>query len=164
MRSPDFVKVNFDAAYYSETGKGAWDCVARSEHGDFLAAKAGTLDHLTGPLHAEAMAGMMATEAAAALGIHMVIFESDSQVPVHALNSDEYDRALIGVLLRETWNICYANFESFKFSFCYRKCNNVAHELAAYGFRAGAADLSWIEHAPDVVSGLIASDAAVQVQ
>lgn len=57
---------------------------------------------------------------------------------VNALNSDEYERAMIGVLLRETRSLCHANFQSFKFSFlthCNKvfffmgtHCNKVAHE------------------------------------
>ncbi|VAH35812.1 unnamed protein product [Triticum turgidum subsp. durum] len=92
-----------------------------------------------------------------------MILESDSQVLVHALNSGEYERALIGVLLQETRSICHANFESFSFSFCNRNCNKAAHELAVFGFRSGAADLSWIEYAPDFVSVLVASDIAEPV-
>ena len=121
---PDGVKVNFDASYHADTGRGAWGGVAHTDQGEFLAAKAGTLEHLTRPLHAEALACVLTTEASAELGIHRMILESDSQVLVHALNSGEYERALIGVLLRETRSICHANFESFSYSFCNKNCNN----------------------------------------
>ncbi|KAE8775970.1 hypothetical protein D1007_51441 [Hordeum vulgare] len=163
-RAPlDVVKVNFDASYYVNTGRGAWGCIACNDQGEFLAAKAGSLQHLTGPLHAEVVACVLATEASSEMGLHKIILESDSHVLVHALNSDEYDRKMIGVLQRETRSVCYANFESFTFSFCNRKCNKVAHELPAFGFRMGAVDLSWIEQAPDFVSGLVASDMAEPV-
>lgn len=133
----DFVKINFDAAYSNNTGSGAWGCVARSDQGEFLAAAAGKLDHLTGPLHAEAEACVKAVEASAGMGLHRVHFESDSQVLVKALKSDDYERSMIGVLLREIRSLCFANFDSFDFGFCSRDCNKVAHELAAYGVLYG---------------------------
>lgn len=85
--------------------------------------------------------------AAAELGVHRVIFESDSSILVNALNSGEYDCSTIGVLLRESRSLCFANFESFAFGFCKRDCNKVAHELAAYGYRAGDVVSSWLDQA-----------------
>ncbi|XP_044389046.1 uncharacterized protein [Triticum aestivum] len=105
----------------------------------------GYMQHISGPLHAETMTGLRAAEVSAEFGPHRVVPESDSKVLVQALNSDDYDRATIGVLLHETHSVCHANFEPFSFNFCKRDCNKVSHELAAFGFRARAADLSWIE-------------------
>ncbi|KAE8779439.1 hypothetical protein D1007_47530 [Hordeum vulgare] len=149
--------------FYEELGRGAWGCVIRDDQGAFLAAKAGTLEHLSSPLHAEALACVKATEASAELGVHRLVLESDCQVLVKALHTDEYERAMVGVLLREARSLCHANFESFKFSFCSRDCNKAAHELAAYSFRAGADDLSWIDQAPDFICAMVASDMAVRV-
>ncbi|XP_048534560.1 uncharacterized protein LOC125513474 [Triticum urartu] len=40
QRTPaDFVKVNFDVAFYADTGQGAWGCVFRSDQGYFLTAR-----------------------------------------------------------------------------------------------------------------------------
>ncbi|KAE8804478.1 retrotransposon unclassified [Hordeum vulgare] len=127
------VKVNFDAAFYEESGRGAWGCVIRDDQGVFLAAKAGTLEHLSSPLHAEALACVKATEASAELGVHRLVLESDCQVLVKALHTDDRD------------------------------CNKAAHELAAYSFRVGAVDLSWIDQAPDFISAMVVSDMAVRV-
>ncbi|KAM3241891.1 hypothetical protein ACQJBY_054552 [Aegilops geniculata] len=121
------------------------------------------MQHISGPLHAEAMAGLRAAEASAEFGLHRVVLESDSKVLVQALNSDDYDRAMIGVLLREKCSVCHANFESFSFNFCKRDCNKVAHELTVFGLRARAVDLSWIEQAPDCVLVLVASEIAARV-
>ena len=157
QRPPDNThKVNFDASLYAETGRGAWGCVVRNSQGEFLAARSGYLEHMAGPLHAEMSACVRAVEAAAELGIHRVMFESDSSVLVNALNSDEYDRSTIGVLLRGSHSLCFGNFESFVFSFCKRECNKVAHELAVFGYRAGGVVSSWLEQAPDCLGSLIA--------
>ena len=128
-----------------ETGRGAWGCVVRNSHGEFLAARSGYFEHMAGPLHAEASAYVRAIEAVAELGIYLVIFESESSVLVNALNSDEYDRSTIGVLLRESRSIFFGNFESFAFSFCKRDCNKVAHELAVFGYEAGGVVSLWLD-------------------
>jgi hypothetical protein len=70
----NFTKVNFDAAFLESTGLGAWGFVARTDAGDFIAAAAGKLRHLRDALHAEAEACVAATEGAAALGLHRVVF------------------------------------------------------------------------------------------
>ena len=83
QRPPDSThKVNFDASFYAETGRGAWGCVVRNSQGEFLAAPSGYLEHMAGTLHAEMSACVRAVEAAAELGIHRVIFESNSSVLV----------------------------------------------------------------------------------
>ncbi|KAI5001739.1 hypothetical protein ZWY2020_026389 [Hordeum vulgare] len=74
----DVVKVNIDASYYAGTGRGAWGSIARNDQGEFLAAKAGSLEHLTGPLPAEVVACVLATEASSEMGIHKIILDSDS--------------------------------------------------------------------------------------
>ena len=89
-----------------------------------------------------------------------------SQTPLswlrNVLNSDEYDRSTIGVLLSPEGVSVFAlgTFESFVFSFCKRECNKVAHELAVFGYRAGGVVSSWLEQAPDFVSAIVASDVA----
>jgi hypothetical protein len=54
----NFIKVNFDAVYCHETHAGAWGFIARTEHGSFLAAGAGSMNHLSSALHAEAYAAL----------------------------------------------------------------------------------------------------------
>ena len=46
--------------------------------------------------------------------------------------------------------------------FCKRECNEVTHELAVFGHRAGGVVSSWLEQAPDFVSAIVASDVAVR--
>uniref|UniRef100_A0A8R7TS40 RNase H type-1 domain-containing protein n=1 Tax=Triticum urartu TaxID=4572 RepID=A0A8R7TS40_TRIUA len=94
-------------------GHGAWGCVARSDHGEVIFACAGKLEFLASPLQAEATACIKAIEAASELGIHRVIFESDSLQLVNALKTGEYDKSSIGVLLREVRSICCASFDAF---------------------------------------------------
>uniref|UniRef100_A0A8R7TJI3 RNase H type-1 domain-containing protein n=1 Tax=Triticum urartu TaxID=4572 RepID=A0A8R7TJI3_TRIUA len=94
-------------------GRGAWGCVARSDQGWFVVACAGKLDHLASLLQAEATACIKAIEAASEMGVHRVIFESDSLQLVKALNTSDYDKSSIGVLLREARSLYFASFDAF---------------------------------------------------
>jgi ribonuclease HI len=154
------VKVNFDASFRDETRDGAWGFIARSDTGEFIGAAAGKLRHLRDALQAEAEACSAAIEGANALGLHRVVFESDSQILVKALTSTSHELAEIGVLLREIRSSCISSFDSFEFSFCPRRCNKVAHSLAQFGYRDESECNGWADHAPPFVSELVASDLA----
>ena len=83
------------------------------------------------------------------LGLHRVVFESDSVIQVNSLNSASHELLEIGVLLREIRSLCIGSFESFSFKYCGRSCNNVEVECV------GLADV-----APNFVSVLVASKSA----
>jgi hypothetical protein len=70
----NFTKVNFEAGYHKATGEGSWGFVARTDEREFIAAAVGKLRHLRDALQAEAEARVAATEGAAAMGLHWVIF------------------------------------------------------------------------------------------
>lgn len=158
---PNQIKVNFDAAFLAESGEGAWGFVMRSDNGDFLAGAAGKLHHVKDALHAEAEACVAAAEGVVELGLHRVIFESDSLTLVSALQGRHYDLAPIGVLLKEVRSLCIGSLESFTFQFAPRGCNAVAHSLAQYGLRAESECTGWEGSAPDCISAVVASDIAV---
>ena len=48
---------------------------------------------------------------------------------MHALKSNEYDKATIGVLVKKARSLCILNFEYDLLFYCHT-CNSVAHELA----------------------------------
>ena len=108
------------------------------------------------------MACLAAVEGAIKLGANRVKFESDSTILVNALNGNEYDRSVIGVLIKEVKSLCTTNFECFSFSFDRRACNAVAHELAKFGMNSADASSYWVDYVPICVTELIASDVAVQ--
>jgi ribonuclease HI len=160
---PNVVKVNFDAAFLDNIKAGAWGFVVRSDTGDFVAAAAGKLQYIRSALQAETEACAAAVEGAVALGLHRVIFESDSKILVNALQTRSYDLSEIGVLVRDIRNVYIGSFDSHEFSYCPRECNRVAHELAQFGFRAEEGCLGWADEAPVFVSELVASDIAAHV-
>ena len=60
-------------------------------------------------LQVEAEACVVATEGAANIGLKRVVFESDRQTLVRALNSSSHELSQIGVLLREARSFCVGN-------------------------------------------------------
>ena len=158
-KPPDnFVKVNFDGAFDSATGKGAWGFITRDHHGDFAAAGAGKSLHLRDALHSETMACLAAVNGAINLGANRVVFEFNSTTLVSALNGNEYDRSEIGVLIKEVKSLCTTNFKCFSFYFDRRTCNAVAHELAKFGMNSAEGSSYWVDYAPICVTDFIASD------
>ena len=91
------------------------------------------------------------------LGLHRVVFESDSVIQVNSLNSASHELLEIGVLLREIRSLCICSFESFNFKYCSRSCNNVAHCLAKFGSQAEEECVGWADVAPNFVSDLVAN-------
>jgi hypothetical protein len=90
-----------------------------------------------------------------------VVFESDSQVLVNALNSSGHELSEIGVLLREARSMCIASLESFSFRHCRPECNKVAHSLARFASKADEECVGWTDVAPPFVSDVVASESAV---
>jgi hypothetical protein len=159
----NFIKVNFDAAFIDNIKAGAWGLIARSDTREFVAAAAGKLQFIGSALQTETEACAAAVEGAIALGLHRVVFESDSKTLVNALQSKSYDLAKIGVLVRDIRSDCIGSFDSYDFSFCPRSCNRVAHELAHFGLRAEDGCSGWADEAPSFVSEFAASNIDVHV-
>ena len=119
--------------------------------------------HLRDPLHAEAVACLAAVEGASRLGAKCVVLESDASSLVKALNSCEYDRSSIGVLVKEAKLSCSLNFDRFVVSFSRRACNSAAHVLAKYGVQSDLSDYLWVDSVPSFVTDIVSSDSAVLV-
>uniref|UniRef100_A0ACD5UCA6 Uncharacterized protein n=1 Tax=Avena sativa TaxID=4498 RepID=A0ACD5UCA6_AVESA len=114
--------------------------------------------HLRDALHSEAVAFLAAVDGAIRVGANRIIFESDASNLMRALNSRDYDKATIGVLLKEARSLCRLNFSSFMFSFCRRACNAVGHELAKLGVSSESQDSFWAHDPPSGIVNLLGSD------
>jgi ribonuclease HI len=155
------MKVNFDGAFDENTGAGGWGYVVRDQAGEFIAAGAGKSMNLKSALQSESVACLAAIDGANRIGANRIIFEYDSSTLVHALKSNGYDKATIGVLVKEARSLCILNFDSYAFSFSRRTCNSVAHETAKLGVHSESYDSFWEASAPNCIVKLLASDIAV---
>lgn len=68
----------------------------------------------------------------------------------------------IAIILLQRWpGFPHVQFDVFKFSFCPRLCNIVAHELAVFGSHGDQNAELWLDRFPDFVTGAMASELAV---
>ncbi|KAE8816004.1 hypothetical protein D1007_06545 [Hordeum vulgare] len=101
------------------------------------------------PMHSsESVACLATVDGAIRIGANQIIFEFDSAILVHGLKSNEYDKATIGVLVKEARSQCIINFDSYAFSFCRRTCNSIAYEHAKLGVHSESYDSFWEAPAP----------------
>jgi ribonuclease HI len=152
------VKVNFDGSFNATSGTGGWGYVIRDQAGNFIAAGAGKLKNLGSALQSEAVACLAAIRGADRVGANRIIFESDASNLVRGLQSRDYDKSEIGVLVKEARSLCIMNFSSFQFSFSRRTCNIAAHELAKLGANSESEDSYWDVSTPGCIVNILASD------
>uniref|UniRef100_A0ACD5UZS5 Uncharacterized protein n=1 Tax=Avena sativa TaxID=4498 RepID=A0ACD5UZS5_AVESA len=107
------------------------------------------------------MACLAVIEGAIRVGANHIIFESDSTNLVCALKTTSFDKATIGVLVKEARILCILNFDSSLFSFGRRACNTVAYEFAKLGASRESQDSVWVDVTPSCIVSLLASDSAV---
>uniref|UniRef100_M8BSG8 Uncharacterized protein n=1 Tax=Aegilops tauschii TaxID=37682 RepID=M8BSG8_AEGTA len=154
-----FLKINTDAAFHRDTNSGGWGFVIRDEQGRAMAAGAGNLVHISDALHAEALALLYAIKMAAHMGCDKVLFETDSTQLWRAVNSNEYDLANLGAIIRSITFQLSVEFSSARVVSCPRACNRVAHVLAAYGVNLGAEMCeTWLGQLPDFVLNYVMGD------
>jgi hypothetical protein len=84
-----WVKINSDAAFVAETGKGAVGVVMRNSQGEVLAASAQLYEHIPDALTSEALDARDGVVLAQMLSMEKVILEIDNSVLVALLRSDE---------------------------------------------------------------------------
>lgn len=129
----DILKINTDGAFREESRSGGSGLTIRNNKGELLAAGAGKLEHVTEPLHSEALAMLHAVNAAIQLGCDRVIFETDSLVLKQAITSEDYNLSALGAVFREIKFQLQVGLSDVCINHVSRLCNQAAHRLAAHG-------------------------------
>ncbi|CAM0877970.1 unnamed protein product [Alopecurus aequalis] len=136
-----------------------WGCIARDSDGDILFSAAGSSQHLTNALHAEAIALLKAIELAEQLGMGRVIFSTDSKCLQQAVTSTVQDRGPLGILFREAKFLLSLGFLEYQVVFNSRSCNNPAHVLAQLGMsEVSGSHAVWLTDPPIDVTRAVADD------
>ena len=95
------IKVNFDAAFKTETYQGASGVVARNEHGQLVAAKCRQYESIPDALTAEAYAYRDGALLIKDLGLTKVMLKTDCQELVALGNSRATNRCAVISLLKQ---------------------------------------------------------------
>ena len=109
----DCYKINVDASFNLEMGKGGWGFIACDCNGRFLEGAAGNIIRAASALQAEALGILRSIERVAELGMTRIMIETDAEILGRALTSEEYDGSSDGGLFRQI-----REFMSLQFVFC----------------------------------------------
>lgn len=89
--------------------------------------------------------------------------ETDAQLLVQAVNSNEQDLTPNGVLFRELKALAFLNLSYFSILYCPRSCNKVVDALATFGAKmVSEPQAVWPGQVPTFAQLLVASDLAAQ--
>jgi len=153
---PDVLKINSDGAFREKDKTGAWGFVVRDSDGQGMLAGSGRLRAVHDALSAEGEACLMALKAAMEVGISHVIIETDSLILIKAIQSNSFDRAPAGAIIKEIRELLALHFVPLKFTHVPRSCNRSAHELAHSGWsRDPDLPAIWYDPLPNSVLSLL---------
>ena len=156
---PGCYKINIDAAFRPKSNTDGWGFVARDNTGDFLEGGCGSLEHVTSPIHAEALAALNSLQRVAQLGMTRIVLETDASNLHKGLTSDDLDRSTEGGLFRQIRNFMNQVFDRCVVRVCPRSCNKVADSLATHGanvVRSGS--VVFMNQVPEFVANLVSGD------
>ena len=124
-----FLKCNFYAAIAKQNQRIGFDYIIRNEKGKLIGAKFG---HNTGSdnvLAAEALSCQEALLWIKDKGLANIIFESDSQLLVRAINTLIFYSSTVGLILQDCMYLLN-NLNGCAIAFANRSTNQAAHELS----------------------------------
>jgi ribonuclease HI len=154
---PGWFKCNVDAAFSNREGRTAISASVRDSGGRFLFGQTKNYNSQMSIMEGEGLALLEAIILITSQGLNNVIFESDSQSIVHAVNAN-----LDGISEHYSIVTCIrqllSSFPNFKVKFLRRQANMVAHTLAR-------AAISWASHrfimyVPPCIASLINNEMA----
>ncbi|KAA3477692.1 reverse transcriptase [Gossypium australe] len=130
------LKINFDAAYRSDTKLAITAVIVRDSRGNLKGAETYLFDNVADPFVAEARACERALIFALDMGSRRVVVEGDSLSVIKSIKKREDDRSILRLIKQ---NICQMEprFEEISYLHVRRSANGVAHTLAIEGRRLG---------------------------
>uniref|UniRef100_A0ACD5Y819 Uncharacterized protein n=1 Tax=Avena sativa TaxID=4498 RepID=A0ACD5Y819_AVESA len=150
------IKINVDAAYDEDLGKGAMRVIARDFTGKFIAASCKELHFVTDAMMAEAYALREGLSLAQLLGGNKFIIQSDNALVIETIEAGGFS-ATSSAAIFDDCRILSSGFREILFEKCQRKANGVAHELARHSFLTHS-DCIWDDEPPSFLLPSIIND------
>ena len=151
-----YVKLNVDAAFYPDEGRGATAAVIRDGKGNFLAAHCIYLDYAADAMMAEAMAMRDGLIFANSLGFPWVEAESDSQVVINYCDGQPIWGDAAAAIFAECLDVS-TSIGKVIFKHCSRTLNKAAHVLAQFSY-CNKNSVSWTEEPPSCLVPILVDD------
>jgi ribonuclease HI len=153
------VKVNVDAAYSFDEGRGSAGAIIRDYKGNFIAASTKNLPFVADPMMAEAYAVQEGLLLAQKFGCNRLIIQSDNMEVVDTMKEGGFSATSAAAIFYDC-NIMAAGFVKVSFEHCPREANSVAHELAKDSFQSFSS-CTWDDDPPSFILPLLINDVSV---
>uniref|UniRef100_A0ACD5UC07 Uncharacterized protein n=1 Tax=Avena sativa TaxID=4498 RepID=A0ACD5UC07_AVESA len=127
------IKINVDAAYDINQGRGSLSVIAREQNGKFIFANCKELPFVADAFMAEAFALREGLSVAQFLGCNKVIIQSDNSLVVETMKDGGFS-ATSSATIFDDCRILSTGYREISFVQCNREANEVADELARYSF------------------------------
>lgn len=155
----ELIKINLDGAFTPGNSYSGWGIAARDAYGTLLVARAGRKEQVTDAFGAELHALAAAVTTATEIGAIGVIFETDSQLLVEAMDVSRADASPYAVIIEDLKYQLKIWFAYWNITVCKRNVNTVAHELAQIGSRCAAHScVEWDSIVPPNVASCVLGD------
>uniref|UniRef100_A0A0A8XVJ3 Reverse transcriptase zinc-binding domain-containing protein n=1 Tax=Arundo donax TaxID=35708 RepID=A0A0A8XVJ3_ARUDO len=151
-----WVMVNVDAAVFAKPDRMGIGIVIRDHNSCFLVACRQTIEGITVPELAEALAIRRAVLLTSELEYNQALIASDCLSLVQKLRLEGNDRSHAGVIIQDIKQAARGSSAVFSFIHVNRCCNGVAHVLARSADQL--CDSVWTNEAPEVIRASLCND------
>ena len=138
----DFVKLNVDAGFIADAGKGSTGAVIKDENGYFLAGCCRGLPFVSDPATAEAYALRDGLILAGQIGCNRIEVNSDCVEVIDVMKNGGNSLGPAAAMYEECTLLC-RSFTKVIFSHCPREANMAAHVIASHS--DGPLSIVWQE-------------------
>jgi ribonuclease HI len=149
-------KMNVDAAFDADSGRGATGVIIRDSGGNFVAASCNYTDSAIDATTMEASALLSGLQLAEQFGANSLVVESDSLEVVQAVLDPSEFRGSFAVVIDDCRHLLMM-LGMATFQHVPREANVAAHELARYGSSQGFRGF-WFSDPPDFLVPVIVDD------
>jgi hypothetical protein len=152
-------KLNVDAAFDIDSGRGGSGAIIRDARGNFMAAACDFTDHAVDAASMEASALLAGLKLAEQFGAQSLVVESDCLEVVQAVAAPSEFRGVSAVVYDDCRHLLLM-LGMATLQHCPREANGAAHELARYGSTQGCR-VFWFDDPPPFLIPVMVEDRVV---
>jgi hypothetical protein len=153
------IKINVDAAYDAELGKGCMGAIARDRKGKFMAASCKDIHFVADPFMAKAYTLRDGLSLAHFLGGNKIIIQSNNMQVIETMVNGCFSATSSSAIFDDCMNLS-TGYRKILFEHCKREANQVAHDLARHCFINHDDDF-WDNDPPSFIMRAMVNDVTV---
>jgi ribonuclease HI len=152
--------LNTDASFHADSCAGLAGAIIQDYKGSFIAASCLSISYVSSTAMAEAIAMKEGLELAQNLGCNSLIAELDSTDTIEACSGESRWWNESMAIYADCIDISSA-IGSVSFKFCQREANQVAHEIAKFGYIHNH-NCNWVDEPPSFILDRLVNDVKFQ--